>query len=180
MQGVLANEVPGGEGEEESGVSRRSKQKSATPAAEGHGEGAAEQRRALAARLLASGWRRLSVAKRLGVSRHAVTDWLTDPAFKAQVDAYLAEIEEDAKREMRSALKKAAHRLVQNAVKHKDGRVSNQAIIALFDRQFGSPKQPLEHSGELRTSTADDARLVELAKEAIEVLSKKGGAGDGG
>lgn len=156
---------------------RRNQNATVTPTAT---SGKAE-RQAIAIPLLAQGWTRSAVARRLNVDRCTVVRWLSEPEFAERLTTYVDEINEASKRMLEGASKKAVRRLVRN-LNHEDGRVSNQAALAILDRHkaFGSPKTKVEHSGEVKgLQDMSDAKLLELARQAVDELERKGGEGNG-
>jgi hypothetical protein len=80
--------------------------------------------------------------------------------------AKFRERHERAEEELMHALDKATGRLV-DLIDSEDPAIALRAVVTLFDRVLGRPRQKLEHTGRLAV-TGDPARAREKIEQLIE------------
>lgn len=103
-----------------------------------------DDRKILAIELLADGeLPKTEIAKRIGVSRQALYDWLNDDEFKIELDNRLQGRKVLVQKIIDSKLEFVIDKLFDLATNTKNARVQAQVLQYLADRALGKPSSTM-------------------------------------
>lgn len=120
-----------------------------------------DERKIKAAELKAQGMYNTEIAKKVGVSRQAIQEWLKDEEFKAELDRWLQEFRNCTKYIFACNAPKAARKLV-NQIDSSSNKTSLDASQYTCDRVLGKPTTKVEQSDDFSNDniTEDDILSV--------------------
>jgi transposase len=122
-----------------------------------------DDRKTLCIQLLAEGeLPKTEVAKRCGIVRQTIYDWLDDPTFKAELDRRLQQRKVFVEKIIDSKLENAVDSLFDLADTTDNARVKAQVLQYIIDRGLGKPVS--KH--EIKADMGDQNKVSEDVLEA--------------
>jgi len=128
-----------------------------------------DEKKILAIEMLVDGeLTKVEIAKRIGVSRQALYNWLDDEEFRAELDRRLQGIKSFVQKRIDAKLEFVIDKLYELATDNSNKRVQAQVLQYLADRALGKPSSKLDITAEAKTGDTVSQDLLESEFEEWE------------
>lgn len=127
-----------------------------------------DDRKMLAIELLADGeLTKVDIAKKVGIARQTIYDWMNDDKFKAELDNRLHQRKVFVQKKIDGKLDFVIDKLYELANDDSNKRVQAQVLQYLADRSLGKTTTKLELESSINTNTVDDD-ILDVEYDALE------------
>lgn len=132
-----------------------------------------DDRKTLAIQLLAKGEdTKTNIAKKCGVARQTLYDWMNDDKFRSELDRRLQQRKVLVEKVIDSKLEGAVDQLFTLAETTTNSRVKAQTLQYIIDRGLGKATSKVELSTEINTTNVNDDILEVEYDELLQEPSE--------
>lgn len=119
--------------------------------------------------LLLAGESQSSTAKKVGVSRQAVSRWLQDEDFLLEMEKMREDIRNDTVNSLTSAGKTAVNKLIYLMNESESQQIQYNAAVKILEYTAGKPTTRIEQSIETKENSIDNIKDIDSMLNVIPI-----------